>query len=379
MRKTAYFDLESGISGDKLLGSLIDLGGDVKLLDDIIEELDLKNVHVEIEERCEGVKGKDVTIKSKDQPHRTLADILDMIDDAELDDEVRALASEAFKKLGEVESEIHDEPIEDLELHEVGMVDSIIDIIGSIALFHDLNFDKAYCSTVTFGSGYTECEHGKLPVPVPAVEKLLEGWKVGFSQKEGELITPTGAVLLRVLTEQKKPPDMELEKVGVGFGSRKMKTPNALRVFMGTESNIGENVHTIRFYVDDMTPEVLGYGLEKIRKHALDAYSVPASGKKSRPGWEVVVITEKSSVEKVIDKVMEETSTLGLRIEDVRRFVSGREVETIETKWGEAKVKIAEKGRMNPEYESCRKIAEENDVPLQEVYREVERRYREEK
>ncbi len=380
MKRTAYFEISSGISGDMLLGSLIDLGADVKLLDDVINELGLEKVHVEIEDKQQVVEGKRVKIRYKDQPHRKLSEILEMIDSSGLEEKIKELSIEAFRTLGEIESEIHNEPLEDLELHEVGMVDSIIDIVGSVALFHDLGIEEAYSSKVTLGSGYTVCEHGKLPVPVPATKRLLEGWKVDFSQKEGELVTPTGAVLLNVLTKQEKPPDLTLDKVGVGFGSREMEEPNVLRIFLGEKSNVGEEVNKLQFYVDDMTPEILSYALEKIRESALDVYSVPATGKKGRTGWEVTVISKKSSIQDVIDTIMKETSTLGLRIEDVRRVVSKRKIETVDTRWGEARVKVVpEQEIVSPEYESCRKIAEKNDVPLNEVYEEVRKRYEKEK
>lgn len=376
MGKIAYLDLRSGISGDMLLGSLIDLGADVKILDDVIRDLELKDVHIEIEERYEGISGKDIKVRFKDQPERKLSDILRMIEEADLKDEIKRSSSEAFETLGKVESEIHDVEFEELSLHETGMVDSIVDVVGSVALFDDLDIDKAYSSTVHTGSGYTQCEHGKIPVPVPATSKILERWKVRFTQKEGELVTPTGAALLQVLTEQRNPPDMTLEKVGTGFGDRRTEEPNALRVFLGKKSNVEQEVQTCKFYVDDTTPEILGYNLDKIREQAIDAYSVPAVGKKGRQGWEVVVVMKRSSAEEVIETIMKETSTLGMRIEDSRRLVQERRIDTVETKWGEVGVKVAKgKDSVQPEYEDCRKIAEEKDVPLKEVYQEVKKKY----
>lgn len=376
MEKIAYLDLRSGISGDMLLGSLIDLGADVKILDDIIRDLELQDVHIEIEERYEGISGKDIKVRFKDQPERKLSDILRMIEEADLKDEIKRLSCEAFETLGKVESEIHDVDFEELSLHETGMVDSIVDVVGSVALFDDLDIDEAYSSTVHTGSGYTECEHGKIPVPVPATSKILEGWKVRFTQKEGELVTPTGAALLQVLTEQRDPPDMTLEKVGTGFGDRSLEEPNALRVFLGKKSNLEQEVQTCRFYVDDTTPEILRYNLDKIREQAIDAYSVPAVGKKGRRGWEVVVVMKRSSAEEVIETIMKETSTLGMRIQDTRRMVQERRTDTVETKWGEVRVKVAKgKNSVQPEYEDCRKIAEEEDVPLKEVYQEVKKKY----
>ncbi len=380
MKKIAYFDLGSGISGDMLLGALIDLGGDVRVLDTVIQKLDLEDVHIEVEEREEGVKGKKVKVRSKDQPHRELSKILENIENSRLDETVKKESISAFESLGKVEAEIHDESFEELELHETGMVDSIIDIVGGIALFHSLEIKEAYSSTVSLGEGYTECSHGKLPVPVPAVEKLLKGWNVKLGCKKGELVTPTGAVLLNVLTEQKDISDMRLESVGVGFGSREMEEPNALRVFLGSQANREVPVQVIRFHVDDMSPEVFSYALEKVREEALDAYTVPTHGKKGRQGWEVTVMVEKGDLEDVKKIIFEETSTLGVRVEDTRRIVADRSVSKVETEWGEARVKVSsEKDQAAPEYESCREIAERENIPLRKVYEEVKRQYEKEK
>ncbi len=378
MKKIAYLELSSGISGDMLLGSLVDLGADVKVLNDVIDELDLSDVHIEITDEERGLSGKNVNIKYKDQPHRSVVEIIDKIENSDLGEKVIEKSVEAFRLIGEVESEIHNVPYEELELHEVGMVDSMIDVVGSAALIEDLNIDEIYASTVHLGSGYTECEHGKIPVPVPATEKLLEDWKVKFTDKEGELVTPTGAAMLKVLAEQSKPPDMRLDKVGVGFGDRKMKTPNALRIFLGFQRNLDENVDVITFYLDDISPELLEYGLDKIRERALDVYTLKASGKKGRDGWEVKVLSKKSQTEGVIETIFEQTSTLGLRVEETRRIVLDRSVVEVETKWGKVKVKVSSEGA-SPEYESCKEIAEREEVSMMKIYDAAKENYEKEK
>ncbi len=378
MRKIAYLDLSSGISGDMLLGSLIDLGGDVKLLNNVIDGLDLDDVHIEITDEERDLRGKDLKIRHKDQPHRKVVEVIEKIESSDLKKEVKEKSVEAFRRLGEVESEIHEIPFEELELHEVGMVDTMIDVVGAIALVDDLNIDKIYASTVHFGSGYTECSHGKIPVPVPATEKLLENWRVKFTGREDELVTPTGAAMLNVLAEQSRSPDMELDMIGIGFGDREMEIPNALRVFLGFQKNLDESVEVITFYIDDMSPELLEYGLAKVRESALDVYTLPASGKKGRQGQEVKVLAEKSQSEEVIDAIFEETSTLGIRIEDVRRMVSDRKIEEVETEWGKAKVKVSDE-RVSPEYESCKEIAEREGISIMKVYDAVRESYEKEK
>lgn len=378
MGKIAFLDLSSGISGDMLLGSLIDLGAEPALLNDIIDELDLENTHVEITDKERGLSGKDLKIKHKDQPHRKVAEVISIIEDSDLGEWVKAKSIEAFQTLGEVESDIHDVPFDELELHETGMVDSIIDVVGSIALVEDLGVEKIYASTVNFGTGHTECAHGKIPVPVPATEKLLGGWKVSFTEREGELVTPTGAVLLKILAEQKNPTDMRLKKVGVGFGDRETELPNALRIYLGNQENLDESIEEITFFIDDMSPEQLGHALERIREEALDSYTLSASGKKGREGWEIKVLCRKSQTDSVIKKIFQETSTLGLRIQEIRRIVADRKIEEVQTEWGPAKVKISS-GRVAPEYESCKKIADDEGIPIAEVYGAVKKNYEKEK
>ncbi|MFP4184769.1 MAG: nickel pincer cofactor biosynthesis protein LarC [Thermoplasmata archaeon] len=378
MGKVAYLDLNSGISGDMLLASLIDLGADAGLLNDVIDELELEDVHIEIADEERGLSGKDLKIKHQDQPHRKIVDVIDMIEESDLPERVREKSIEAFRSLGEVESEIHDVAFDELELHEVGMIDSIIDIVGSIALVEDLDIEKIHASTVHFGTGHTECAHGKIPVPVPATERSLEGWDVSFTERDGELVTPTGAVLLKVLAEQSKPTDMGLEKVGVGFGDREMEVPNALRVHLGTKENLDELVEEITFFIDDMSPEQLEHALGNIREKALDAYTLSASGKKGREGWEIKVLCRKTQVDSVIKTIFQETSTLGMRIQEIRRIVADREIEEVETEWGPAKAKVSS-GRVAPEYESCKEIADEEGIPIKKVYEAVKRNYEKEK
>lgn len=378
MGRIAYLELTSGISGDMLLGSLFDLGADAALLNDVIDELGLENVYIEITDEERGFSGKDLKIKHRDQPHRKVVEIIEMIEGSDIDEWVKEKSIEAFRSLGEVESEIHDVPFDELEFHEVGMIDSIIDIVGSIALVEDLDIEKIYASTVYFGSGHTECAHGKIPVPVPATEKLLEGWDISFTGRDGELVTPTGAVLLNVLAKQMTPTDMKLEKVGVGFGDRETEVPNALRVYLGTKENLDELVEEITFFIDDMSPEQLEHALGRIREEALDAYTLSASGKKGREGWEIRVLCRKTQIDSVIETIFQETSTLGLRIQEVRRIVADREIKEVETEWGSAKVKVSS-GRVAPEYESCKEIADEEGIPITKIYGAVKRNYEKEK
>lgn len=378
MGKIAYLDLDSGISGDMFLGALIDLGGDAKLLEEIIQEFNFENVHVVIEEENRGIEGKNVKIKHSDQPHRELSEVIEMIEGSDLSGWVKEKSLETFRLIGEVESEIHGIELNNLELHEVGMVDSILDVVGSIALAHDLKIEKFYCSSIFVGSGHVECEHGKIPVPVPATEKLLEGMKINFTEKEGELVTPTGAALLNTLAEQLKPTDMRLKDVGVGYGDTKREEPNALRMFLGEKKNLEERIEVFTFYIDDLSPEKLSHGLDKIREKALDVYSVPVTGKKGRQGWEIKALGKKSEFEEIKEAILKETSTLGFRIEETKRIVEDRKIESVKTEFGEAKVKVS-KEKAYPEYESCKKIAEENEVPLEEVYKIVKEAYKKEK
>lgn len=370
MTNIIYLDLENGISGDMLLGAFLDLVEDEEILDDMVEKLGLEDVDIVVSDRKELFSGKDVKVKYDDQPHRTLSEILDIIESSSLSDWVKEKSIEAFTELGKIEADVHDVPLDEVAFHEVGMVDSIVDIVGCIVLFEELDIQDAYCSTVYFGRGTVKCAHGELQVPVPATQQLLKGWDVNFSNKESELVTPTGAVLLKTLAAQTTPPDLKLNEVGIGYGDRETEHPNILRVFYGKVSNLKSTITRLTFYIDDMNPEVLSYALDKIRNSAIDAYYKQAYGKKSRSGWEVNVTCKKSNMEEVIDLIFEETSTLGMQVEESKRVVSDRVIKKVETEWGPVRVKISGY-RTAPEYDDCKRIAEENDIPLQEVYKEV--------
>ncbi len=373
-----YLDLNSGISGDMLLGSLLDIGGSEEILDDVIGKLGLSGIDIVVEKKEEPVRGLNVRVRyeKEEQSSRQLDDILGLIERSDLTEWVKKKSLEVFRALGEAEGEIHDTEVDRVQLHEVSGVDSIVDIVGSIALFHQLNIDKAYASTVHFGSGEVGCEHGVLSVPVPATTKLLQGWRVRMTEKEGELVTPTGAALLKTLAEQRSPPDIELERVGVGYGDRVMKSPNVLRVFMGRCENIEDKMIRLDFYIDDMNPEILSHSMEKIREEAIDAYQKAAVGKKGRSGWEITVLCRRKDLPGVKEVIFRETSTLGFQISEMRRHVSGREAVIVDTNWGEVRLKVTEE-QASPEFEDCRKIAEREDIPLGRVYEEALRRYRE--
>lgn len=371
----AYLDLSSGISGDMFLGAMLDLGASGEVLNTVIDELGLENINVIIEEKGDPLRGIDVKIKYKDQPHRHLSTIIDMIESSELSGFIKEKSVEAFELLGRAEAKVHDMDKDEIEFHEVGMIDSIIDIVGSLALFDDLGFDKAFCSIVNFGKGTVESDHGKLKVPVPATTEILEGWEIKFTDKEGELVTPTGAALLRTLTKQQNPPDFNLDKIGVGYGNREMEEPNALRVFSGESTNMCESVYSLKFYIDDMNPEVFSYALEKIREESVDVHYKNARGKKSRDGWEVTVLCKEENLEDVKEIIFDETSTLGMRVNKDIRIVADREFKEVETEYGDVSVKISG-DRVSPEYENCKEIAEKNDIPLQKVYQIVLEEYR---
>ncbi len=375
MSKVIYFDLENGISGDMLLGSLLDLGASEDVLEKVIQDLEL-DIELEIKDKEQGfTEGKDVNIITKEEhKHRKIREVIRMIKDSSLEKEIKVKSINTFTELGKVEGEIHDQPAKDVELHETGMLDSIIDIVGSIALFEDLNIDEAYYSTVRFGSGTVECEHGELSVPVPATRKLLEGWRVKMTEKEGELVTPTGAVLLKRLAEQCEPPDMTLNSIGIGFGDREKEYPNVLRIYSGTKTN-QEEVMKIEFYIDDITPEILSYALERLRSHSLDVYQDPMIGKKSRSGWMITVLCEKDKISDIKDIIFSETSTLGIRITEERRICKEREFKKVETEYGEVKVKVSG-DTASPEFEECKMIALEKGIPLKDVFEAAKEAFR---
>jgi len=380
--KLAYFDCFSGISGDMVLGALVDAGVDLRELEAELRKLNLDGWNISAAKvQRKAILATKVNVETQEtHHHRHLSPILKMIDDAALAPRAAQRARHIFQRLGEAEAKVHNISVEKVHFHEVGAVDSIIDIVGSAIGFELLGIDSFACSTMDVGSGRVQTEHGLLPVPAPATAELLRDAPTFSSGIEKELVTPTGAAIATTLsTQYAQMPPMKLQTVGYGAGSADLpQQPNVLRLMIGesianeVQQHWDAPVTVIEANLDDMSPQIYGYFAERaLAAGALDIFSIPVQMKKNRPGQLVTLLCEMSNRERLIDLIFRETTTIGIRTHEVRRQTLARESVPVETPLGIIRMKIS---RLNgtllnaaPEYEDCRKIATQKGLPLKQV------------
>lgn len=458
--RIAYLDCFSGISGDMFLGALVDAGVSAKLLEQAVAALDV-GARLEISRVTRGgVAATKVDVYSrgeKNQPRndlprdvfrgqqqsadgahshehadslghahwhvhapavespraharqhehehghahgRGLREIRAIIEKAAISSAAKTIATRIFEALGAAEAEIHNTTIDEVHFHEVGAVDAMVDIVCAAVGAEALGVDRWICSPLNVGGGTVKCAHGTLPVPAPATVKLLAGAPVYSSGPQVELVTPTGAAIVKTLvTRFAAFPAMKIEKAGYGAGSRDFpEHPNLLRLTVGeaASAEIGAGAHgavgstngisvdriaVLEANLDDLNPQVLGYAVERLlAEGALDVFSIPVQMKKNRPGTLLTVLARPEDADRLTTIVFAETSTLGVRRRDEQRRVLERRWETVETTWGPVRIKIANlNGTVSnyaPEYEDCRQIASEHHVPLKTVMHEALRVY----
>jgi len=387
--KLAYFDCFSGIGGDMTLGALVDAGCPVELLRSGLRGLDVPGWELTAEKVWKnGMAATYVRVKTEDtSKHRSLGAILEILEKSRLAPVVRQRASAIFQKLGEAEARVHDVPVEKIHFHEVGAVDAIVDIVGACIGFHALGIEKFACSPLNVGGGTAKMAHGVLPVPAPATARLLQGKPTYSNGVLKELVTPTGAAIVATLCEAFGPqPGMIVSAIGYGAGTADLESqPNVLRIMVGetaekTVAGFDEEIAVIEANLDDMNPQIYGYFLEKaFAAGALDVYTTPVQMKKNRPGMLLTVLCRPGDTNSLMDLIFAETTTFGARTYTAQRRVLPREWVTVATSLGDVRVKVS---RVNghirhatPEYEDCRKLAEEKKVPLQTVIAEAVRAY----
>ena len=394
----AYFDIFSGISGNMILGALIDAGLSIEELKKELSKLKLDDEYEIISKKVlkNGISGTYVNVQLKEHHHehhnhehhhlhhhhhRSLSDIYEIIDKSDLSNEIKIKSKEIFLRLAKAEAKMHGVGIEEVHFHEVGAVDAIVDIVGSVIGMELLGIERIKASPVHVGRGFVKSAHGKIPVPAPATMELLEGVPVYSIGIDAELTTPTGAAIITTLSEDFGPrPYMLITKTAYGAGTRDLEIPNLLRINLGQfiESNLNSDfVNVIETNIDDMNPEFYDTIMEKIFKAgALDVFLTPVHMKKNRPGSVLTVLCSDEKTEKIVNILLKETTTLGVRIlKKVQRYSLKRNVETVDTEWGKVRVKIAKSGdkiiNIAPEYEDCKKISLENNIPIKEVYNRV--------
>ena len=380
VERLLYFDCFSGLSGDMTLGAFLDLGLEPDALWGALEQLGLKGYTV----HCQKVAkhhlfGTKVNFQvASPQPHRTYRDIVELIERANLPPEVKELSSRMFHLLAAAESQVHQQPLDQVHFHEVGAVDSILDLVGAAYGCHSLGITKVYASPLPLGRGLISCAHGLLPNPAPATALLLQGVPVYGVDVKAELVTPTGAAILRGMSAcfDSLPP-VTVEKVGYGAGDLDLPTqPNLLRLVLGRPTRpVGrrERVLVLETHLDDMLPEWYEHLMDALfQAGALDVAYFPLQMKKNRPGLGLTIVAPLECRETVLETLFAESTTLGVRLLEMERVAVNRWQETIETPYGPLQVKVAEIGgrrRLLPEYEACRALALKHNLPLLEVYR----------
>ena len=415
--KIAYFDCFSGISGDMTLGALVDVGVPPEIL---TEGLSTLNLDAEFSLRFEkatkhGITGTRTIVEvhpahtshadshhehahhhGHDHEHhhdhgptRHLSDIFTLLDDSDLDPEIRDTAKRVFDRLAEAEAKVHNMSKADVHLHEVSGIDSIVDIVGSVIGLAHLDVDAIYASPLSLGRGFVRCAHGLMPVPVPGTMELLKGVPVQQTDIPKELVTPTGAALITTLAQEfGVMPQMRLDRVGYGAGTRDLEQrPNLLRLCLGEKVSSAnsqttqhhaetDSVDIIETNVDDMSPEITGYVTAQLFEYgALDVFLTPIFMKKNRPATQITVLCPTPLRDKLIELLLTETTTFGVRLSSASRVKLRRDFIQVETQWGTIQAKC---GYLNgaliktvPEYEDCKRLAEQNNVPLRQIYTEV--------
>ncbi|MEK7448183.1 MAG: nickel pincer cofactor biosynthesis protein LarC [Planctomycetota bacterium] len=418
--KIAYFDCFSGISGDMILGALVDAGLPSAKLQQELKRLSLSGYHLKTRRvKQHGIIGTKIDVIAKPGKFLSFSRMLRIIKQSRLDESVKKVSLQVLNRLGKAEVKVHGlKSLKDVHLHELGSLDTIIDIVGSVAGLNLLGIDQVYAGALPLTSGMVRCAHGELPVPAPAAAELIKNWPLFYLNQTEELVTPTGAAILTTLAQpvlNNQPPIFTADKIGYGAGEKKLSRlagrPNLLRLIIGAtmvnrpaspsgQSANKTDLSTSRWLsgqaglnsfpggpetdrvwiletnIDDVSPQIIGYLFEKILvSGALDVFVVPIQMKKSRPGFLLSVITSEDKIAGIESLIFSETGTLGIRRYPAWRSKLKRVFKTVKTRYGTVTVKIGYLGNkiksVLPEYEDCRKIARLKKVPLKEIMTEI--------
>ena len=381
--KIISYDCFSGISGDMNLGAMIDLGVDQVFLTDELKKLNLQGWELVVsKDQRHGIFGTKVTVKQTrhEHAHRHLSDIEKIISASSLDLPTKELSMKIFMKIARAEASVHGIPIDHVHFHEVGAIDSIIDVVGAAICFNSLNIEEVHVSSVELGEGFVNCDHGKLPVPAPATAEIMKGIPVKKGGVDFEATTPTGAAILATLGTNFNPDlKIKIEKTAYGIGQKEHeKVPNLLRVFLGelATDTSGHDAIQIECNIDDMNPEFFEYISERLFKAGVsDVFYSNITMKKGRPGILLSVICEKESADAVKSIIFTESTSLGIRTFPFRKDTLVRKIETVQTIYGDVTVKRSfydgKEVSCKPEYEECKKIASAKGIPVKEVYNNI--------
>jgi uncharacterized protein (TIGR00299 family) protein len=383
--KTLYFDCFAGASGDMILGAMIAAGVEPEAFKRQLSLLDVNGYTIDFEtvDRS-GISATYARVQTAhEHAHRHLSDILKIIYNSRLSDSVKERAAQIFSRLAEAEAHVHNVPVGKVHFHEVGALDAIIDVVGAAICFELLSIERFVSSPLHVGSGTVEMDHGRFPVPPPAVAELLKGVPFYSTDIVGELVTPTGAAIITTVCADYGPiPQMKLEQTGYGAGTRVYeKFPNTLRVLVGEDQSgstaksagsADERLWMIETNMDDISPQILGHVMERaFDLGALDCYFTSVQMKKNRPGVLLSILCREEQRTTLNELLFAETTTLGVRAYEVERRALERRIVTVETRYGPIDVKVAQLNghivKEMPEFEQCREAARKADVPLRIV------------
>ena len=410
--KTLYFDCSSGISGNMTLAALTEIIGDENYLVEELKKLHIDGYTIDISKKIKnGITGTHVDVILEHQhehshvheehehehdhhhehdnenhhthegehhhhEHRNLHDVCEIIDNSDIDEESKELAKRIFMRVAKAESKVHNKPLDEVHFHEVGAIDSIVDIVGTAILINKIHPDKIISSVVNDGHGFIECAHGTMAVPVPATSEIFANSDVEFRQIDidTELVTPTGAAIIAELSSEFTTlPAMKIKKIGWGAGTKDLKIPNVLKVYYGDMQEQNQKIAVMETNIDDCSGEILGYTEELLFENgALDVFYTPIFMKKNRPAYRLTVVCKEPDIQKLQNIIFRETTTIGIRYRYEYRTELEREQILIDTKYGALKAKkVVNNGEtyIYPEYESVKELAKKNDIPLKEVYK----------
>jgi uncharacterized protein (TIGR00299 family) protein len=379
-----FLDCFSGISGDMFLGALIDAGWPENELMSVPKKLGLENTAIKIHEvKRKGIRGIQVEISTVGSHlFRNIQDVEAILKNSDFKSEIIQLSLKIFNSLAEVEAKVHGCLLEEVHFHEIGAVDSLMDIVGTISGLDYFSIEKIYCSPIPVSRGWVDCQHGRLPLPAPASAELLKDVPIYGLNGEEELVTPTGIALVKGLTHHFRTfPKMKVKRIGYGAGSKDIRQwANLFRIWLGEVYSVRkeEVVIELRSYIDDMNPEWFGYLMERLfDAGALDVVISPIQMKKNRPGVELTVLAAHGNEDRLSKIIFEESTTSGIRLNKCLRYILPRRNGMVSTKWGviRAKLIIKPDGQpmISPEYEACKELARQFNIPLSAVYQAVSR------
>ena len=382
--KILYFDCFSGVSGNMILGAMVDAGIDIKALKKELKKLDLHGYSLKVSKvKRKGIKGTKVDVivdKKKHLHHTHYKDIKRLIERSKLPEKIKEDSLSIFKNIAEAEAKIHRTSVDNVHFHEVGAVDSIVDVVGASICISLLNSDITLSSPINTGKGMVKTEHGLLPVPAPATTEMLKGFPSYSSDIEFELATPTGVGIITAMAKASNAiPVMKTNAIGYGAGSKDFSdSPNLLRIMIGEGYSPSEqdSITVIESNIDDMNPQFYDHIMNRIfDAGALDVFLTPIIMKKNRPAVKITLLSENDNVNKLADILLKETTSFGLRMYKTERIKLEKEIKTVKTEYGSTKVKIGKKNgkiiNIAPEYEDCKRIANERGISIREVYEKV--------